>query len=152
MSRMGVDIQKAKSPAGFSTRETSGIVACGDAKTVAPWSQNTISNAARRNGRLSASPCTSEMLSRPCTRVGQLLVRQIETYGPRTSLSQSPRPLSRAAAEFEYVTIFDPPKNAQFGFRNTPHAPCHRMLVERWPMRNLIRRANGIPERAISFG
>jgi hypothetical protein len=33
---MGVDIQKAKSPAGFSTRETSGIVACGDAKTVAP--------------------------------------------------------------------------------------------------------------------
>jgi len=62
MSRMGVDIQKAKSPVGFSTRDTSGIVACGDAKTVAPWSQNTISNASRRNGKLSASPCTSDTL------------------------------------------------------------------------------------------
>lgn len=57
-SRMGLDMQNAKRPLGFSTRDASATVFSGGAKTIAPWSQKTMSNDSLLNLNFSALPCT----------------------------------------------------------------------------------------------
>lgn len=144
-------MQNAKTPPCRSTRAASATVPAGRANVVAPWSQNTMSNAPLSNGKCSASPRTSagrapqrSASSRACASC-----RKIDSHRAGANCGQRNRPLRRTAAEFEHVALLYLSQYSKFGFRNAPNAPGQCRLRQSFAVQSLIAGAGAVPVREV---